>query len=74
LFIIISVLPLNSAGTYYVGRDEEGAFFQTDDYGGWYIDEVDHKGFTIQYAFRKIGRYNWPFAALIFFRFSLAVA
>ena len=46
-FIILSVSPLNAAGTYYVGKDEGGVFFQTDYHGGWYIDQVDLKSFTI---------------------------
>ena len=56
LFIILSVSPLNAAGTYYVGRDEGGVYFQTDYEGGWYIDEVDLKRFTIgQTGTYKIG-------------------
>jgi hypothetical protein len=47
LFIFFSVLPLHATGTYYVGRDEGGVYFQTDDHGGWYIDGVDLKSFTI---------------------------
>jgi predicted aspartyl protease len=47
LFIFLSVLPLHAEGTYYVGRDERGVYFQTDDQGGWYIDGVDLKRFTI---------------------------
>jgi hypothetical protein len=46
LSIFISVLPLHAEGTYYVGRDEGGVFFQTDVHGGWYIDQVDLKTFT----------------------------
>ncbi len=46
LFIFLSVLPLHAEGTYYVGRDERGVYFQTDDHGGWYIDGVDLKRFT----------------------------
>ena len=45
--ILLSVLPLQAEGTYYVGRDEGGVYFQTDDQGGWYIDGVDLKRFTI---------------------------
>jgi predicted aspartyl protease len=47
LFISLSVLPLHAEGTYYVGRDEGGVYFQTDDHGGWYMDEVDLKRFKI---------------------------
>jgi len=35
------------AGTYYIGKDEGGIFFQTDQDGGWYIDEEDLKHFKI---------------------------
>jgi clan AA aspartic protease (TIGR02281 family) len=34
-------------GTYYIGRDDGGVFFQTDHHGGWYIDEEDLKYFKI---------------------------
>ena len=47
LVIFLSVLPLYAAGTYYIGRDEGGVYFQTDNYGSWYIDQVDLKTFTI---------------------------
>jgi hypothetical protein len=45
LFILIPVLPSYAEGTYYVGKDEGGVFFQTNDNGGWYIDKVDLKKF-----------------------------
>jgi predicted aspartyl protease len=47
LVIFLSVLSLHAAGTYYIGRDEGGVYFQTGDHGGWYIDGVDFKSFTI---------------------------
>ncbi len=47
IFFLIWVLPLYAEGTYYVGRDEGGVYLQTDDHGGWYIDEVDLKSFII---------------------------
>ncbi len=47
LFISLSVLPLHAEGTFYVDRDERGVFLQTDDHGGWYIDEVGLKTLTI---------------------------
>ena len=47
LIILLPVLPTYAEGTYYVGRDDRGVFFQTDDHGGWYIDKVDLKRFTI---------------------------
>jgi predicted aspartyl protease len=44
-FTFLWVLPLHAEGTYYVGRDEGGVYFQTDNHGGWYIDKVDLKNF-----------------------------
>ena len=41
------VLPLHAAGTYYVDRDKEGVYLQTDEHGGWYIDKADLKRFRI---------------------------
>jgi hypothetical protein len=34
-------------GTYYVGRDDGGVYFQTDQDGGWYIDILDMRHFKI---------------------------
>ena len=47
IFSLIWVLPLYAEGTYYVGRDKDGVYLQTDDHGGWYIDEVDLTRFII---------------------------
>ena len=47
IFSFIWVLPLYADGTYYVGRDEDGVYLQTEDHGGWYIDKVDLKIFNI---------------------------
>ena len=47
IFSLIWVLPLHAEGTYYVGKDEGGVYLQTNDHGGWYIDKVDLKSFTI---------------------------
>ena len=47
IFSLISVLPLYAESTYYVGRDEDGVYLQTDDHGGWHIDEIDQKKFII---------------------------
>jgi hypothetical protein len=46
-FSLIWVLPLRAEGTYYVDRDEVGVYLQTDEHGGWYIDEIDLKRFKI---------------------------
>ena len=47
LFISLSVTPLFAEDTYYVGKDEEGVYIQTDNHGGWYIDKADLKKFKI---------------------------
>jgi clan AA aspartic protease (TIGR02281 family) len=36
-----------SGGTYYIGKDEGGIYFQTDNDGGWYIDSKDLRYFKI---------------------------
>ena len=38
---------LCAGGNYYIGQDEEGIYFQTDQDGGWYIDEKDLRYFKI---------------------------
>jgi hypothetical protein len=38
---------LYAKGTYYVGEDEVGIYFQTDKSGGWYINQEDLKFFAI---------------------------
>jgi len=47
LFILLWALPAHPEGTYYVGQDEGGVYFQTDNHGGWYIDRADLKNFKI---------------------------
>jgi hypothetical protein len=39
--------PLHAKGTYYVGEDDGGVYFQTDKNGGWYINHEDLKYFSI---------------------------
>ena len=39
--------PSLTAGTYTIGQDEGGVYFQTDQDGGWYIDKQDLKYFEI---------------------------
>jgi predicted aspartyl protease len=46
-FTLLWVFPANAEGTYYVGRDEGGVYFQTDNHGGWYIDRADLKKFKL---------------------------
>ena len=43
LILLFSVAAV--AGTYYIGRDEGGVYFQTDRHGGWYIAREDLKHF-----------------------------
>jgi hypothetical protein len=47
LFIIGWPVRLLADGTYYVGRDDGGAYFQTDQDGGWYIDREELRYFKI---------------------------
>jgi predicted aspartyl protease len=47
LFTLLWVIPVQAEGAYYVGRDEGGIYFQTDNDGGWYIDRPDLKSFKI---------------------------
>jgi predicted aspartyl protease len=47
LFTLLCTPTLYAAGTYYIGRDEAGIYFQTDQDGGWYIDKEDLKYFEI---------------------------
>jgi predicted aspartyl protease len=46
-FILLCVSHLHAEGTYYVDRDKEGVYLQTDEHGGWYIDKADLKRFRI---------------------------
>jgi len=47
LFACLWPISLYADGTYYIGKDEGGIFFQTDHDGGWYIDEGDLRYFKI---------------------------
>jgi clan AA aspartic protease (TIGR02281 family) len=47
LFTLLCIPTLCAAGTYYIGRDEAGVYFQTDQDGGWYINKEDLKYFKI---------------------------
>ena len=47
LFIISLPVRLLADGTYYVGRDDGGVYFQTDQDGGWYIAILDLQYFKI---------------------------
>jgi predicted aspartyl protease len=42
-FVFVSTLFAD--GTYYIGNDESGVYFQTDKDGGWYINREDLKYF-----------------------------
>jgi hypothetical protein len=41
VLLIITTSISATAGTYFIGRDEGGVYFQTDRHGGWYIDIED---------------------------------
>ena len=47
LFAFFSASDIHAGGSYYIGRDEGGVFFQTDNHGGWYIDQSDLRRFKI---------------------------
>lgn len=47
LLTLPTPFPLWAAGSYYVGKDAGGVYFQTDRDGGWYIDRADLKFFKI---------------------------
>lgn len=47
IFTFCFISPLYAKGTYYVGEDEGGVYFQTDNNGGWYISQEDLKYFSI---------------------------
>ena len=44
-FIHCLAFQLYADGTYYIGKDAGGMYFQTDQDGGWYIDRQDLKNF-----------------------------
>jgi predicted aspartyl protease len=47
LFICYWPFSLYAAGTYWIGKDDGGVYFQTDQDGGWYIHPEDLKYFKI---------------------------
>jgi hypothetical protein len=47
IFAFYFIAPLYAKGTYYVGEDDGGVYFQTDKNGGWYINQEDLKYFSI---------------------------
>ena len=47
LFYFCLTTACFSGGTYYIGKDQGGIYFQTDNDGGWYIDYHDLKHFKI---------------------------
>jgi len=47
LILWFSTIPYAMAGTYYVGKDNGGVYFQTDQDGGWYIDRSDQRYFQL---------------------------
>lgn len=47
IFMCLWPISLYADGTYYIGKDEGGIYFQTDHDGGWYIDKEDLINFKI---------------------------
>ena len=47
LFMCLCPISLYANGTYYIGKDEGGIYFQTDHDGGWYIDKEDLRYFKV---------------------------
>jgi len=47
IFYICLSTTCFSGGTYYIGTDEGGIYFQTDNDGGWYINSQDLKYFKV---------------------------
>ena len=46
IFVLMSI-ECFAGGTYYVGQDEGGIYFQTDNDGGWYIGMGELKFFKV---------------------------
>ena len=46
-FVLLLSLDCFAGGTYQVGQDQGGVYFQTDNDGGWYIGKSDLKDFKI---------------------------
>jgi len=48
-FCVVLLLSMDcfAGGTYQVGQDQGGIYFQTDNDGGWYIGKSDLKNFKI---------------------------
>jgi hypothetical protein len=44
---LLNPIPLYASGSYYVGKDAGGIYFQTDQDGGWYINREDLRFFKI---------------------------
>ena len=47
LFTCLSVTPLYADGTYYIDKDENGFYMQTDEDGAWYVFRDDVKAFEV---------------------------
>jgi predicted aspartyl protease len=43
----ISIISFAMAGTFYIGKDDGGIYFQTDQDGGWYIDHNEKRYFKL---------------------------
>lgn len=49
LFVLVLCVPIAICvgGTYYIDRDEDGIYIQTDEDGAWYIDSGSVKHFKV---------------------------
>jgi len=47
LFTCLNVTPLYADGTYYIDKDENGFYMQTDRDGAWYVFRDDVKAFEV---------------------------
>src|SRR5210317_439167 len=59
IIILICTWPMSlyADGTYYIAKDEDGVYFQTDKNSSWYIDPGDLRYFKIgQRGIYSIGK------------------
>jgi predicted aspartyl protease len=47
LIACIWSVEICDGGNYYIRRDENGVYMQTDEDGAWYIEQQDSKSFTV---------------------------
>jgi clan AA aspartic protease (TIGR02281 family) len=47
LLTFLWISPLWAGGTYYIDKDEDGVYIQTDEDGAWYVDRGDLKALKV---------------------------